>query len=169
MGTERGDQPGSLPNRKHPLRLPKEMYRLPGQVVFVTLCTRRNTSLVEVDTAGKLCEIMGRIGEKRRTRVHTYCIMPDHVHLAVSVAAEGGDLEKWILYFKREAARALRCPGLWQRSYWDRHARPGDSVVSMVAYALNNPVRAGLCARWDEWPFSWSEWHPESRGPDPNA
>lgn len=57
---------------------------------------------------------------------------------------------------------------MWQRSYWDRHARQDDDVVGMVEYTLANSVCAGLTECAWEWPYSWSEWHEVSgtRGPD---
>ena len=168
MGTERTAITEHLPDRRHPLRLDDEMYRAPGQIVFITMCARGDRRLTDAHVAETLCDAMGRVGRRRKTRVHAYCIMPDHVHVVVSVMAEGGDAAKWTLYVKREAAKVLHSPGMWQRSYWDRHARPDDSVVGMVPYVLNNPVRRGLCEAFDEWPFSWSEWHPETRGRDPN-
>jgi REP element-mobilizing transposase RayT len=53
---------------------------------------------------------------------------------------------------------------MWQRSYWDRHARVDGDVQMMADYILEAPVRAGLCAQWWEWPFSWSRWHGQTRG-----
>ena len=37
-------------------------------------------------------------------------------------------------------------------------ARACENLGEQVAYILNNPVRAGLCMRAEEWPYS------ESRG-----
>jgi hypothetical protein len=43
---------------------------------------------------------------------------------------------------------------LWQESYFDHIVRDEESVARQVCYVLNNPVRAGLVNRWDEWPYS---------------
>ena len=64
----------------------------------------------------------------------------------------------WLRRFKGGAARRVGGP-LWQRSYWDRHARESDDAVAMMLYTLENPVRRGLCKEWTDWPWSWSEWH----------
>ena len=144
------------------------MYRILGQRVFITAPAKWDRSLAEHSTAKELVRIMGRVGQKRKTHIHAYCIMPNHIHVVIS-AEEGGDLEGWLRYMKREAAKALKAPGMWQRSYWDRRSRKSEDVVRMVAYTLNNPVRWRLCERWDEWPFSWSQWHPQTRGADPNV
>ena len=95
--------------------------------------------------------------------------MPDHLHAVVSVAFEGGDIGKWIWYVKREISKNLSAPGMWQRSYWDRHVRRDEDVVDAVSYVLENPTRKALCGVWREWPYSWSEWHSDSQGTDPNS
>ena len=102
-------------------------------------------------------------------RIHAYCIMPDHLHIAVSVQQEGGDLRLWARYAKREVARSLVAPGMWQRSFWDRRIDDGENPATVAMYALENPVRAGLCAGVAEWAFSWSEWHEWCGGDDPNV
>jgi len=143
------------------------MYRLPGQAVFITWCARWSRSLASPDAAPEVIGVMGRLARKRDVQIHAYCVMPDHVHVVVSVAESGGDLQSWLRYAKRESAKALQAPGMWQRSYWDRHARNEQELEAMVNYTLENPVRRGLCPDWSDWPYSWSEWHPESRGTAP--
>jgi putative transposase len=94
-------------------------------------------------------------------RVHAYCVMPDHLHVVCSVMEAGGDLERWVCRAKSGASRRAGLP-LWQRSYWDRTARLADDVAVVVGYVLANPVRRGLWQDWSEWPWSWSEWDPDS-------
>jgi len=136
--------------------------------MFATVCTGPGVLLTAPRVFDALTHAMGSVGVRRLTRVHAYCAMPDHLHVVVSVVEHGGDMAKWLAYVKRETAKTVHSPGMWERSYWDRHARRGDDVVAMVEYVLNNPVRAGLCERWYGWPKSWSQWHEESAGPDPN-
>ena len=156
-------------DRKHPHRLDEQMYRIPDEVVFITFCSRWDESLSQEHVLRHLIYVMGHVGHRRRVRVHAYCVMPDHLHVVVSVEDTGGDIEAWVRFTKREAARRLAVPGLWERSYWDRHARADEDVVAMVEYTLANPVRRELCERWLDWSFSWSEWHPQTQGPDPNT
>jgi hypothetical protein len=42
---------------------------------------------------------------------------------------------------------------LWQRDCWDTQLRRGESYSAKWEYVRHNPVRAGLCAAPDEWPF----------------
>ena len=138
-------------------------------MVFVTFAASTTRPLSEARTALGIVEAMARMGHRYGVGVAAYCIMPDHLHAVVQIAGEGADLRKWVRYTKRQCARALQMPGMWQRSYWDRHARADDDVGAMVEYVLANPVRRGLVADWQEWPWSWSRWHPQTRGPAPDA
>jgi len=45
---------------------------------------------------------------------------------------------------------------LWQRYGFERTLRSEDSAVSVARYILENPVRAGLVQRIDQYEFSGS-------------
>lgn len=47
----------------------------------------------------------------------------------------------------------------WQREYFDRLIRDQNDLAQKVKYVLNNPVKAGLVERWNEYPFSYC--HPD--------
>ena len=153
-----------LPDRQHPRRLDQPLYRAPEQPVFITFRARSCPPLSDWGTADTIISVMRRIAANCGIRILAYCIMPDHVHVVVSVSSHGGDVEKWLRYTKRAVQEALGARGMWQRSYWDRHARSHEDVATAVAYILQNPVRKGLCDGWEDWPFSWSEWHDRAHG-----
>jgi len=154
-------------DRRHPYRLPSEMYRHPLQPVSLTVRSRWRGNLAQAGIAEAIISGMGRMGTRFGVHVSAYCIMPDHLHAVVLVAEDGGDLGKWVRYFKREAARAAHLKGVWQRSFWDRHVREREDEAELVRYVLANPVRRGLCDRWYEWPYSWADSEDDSRGPHP--
>jgi len=43
---------------------------------------------------------------------------------------------------------------VWQEDYWDRFIRNEGHYTATVDYIHNNPVKAGLCARPEDWPWS---------------
>jgi putative transposase len=42
----------------------------------------------------------------------------------------------------------------WQREYFDRWIRSEEQLASVIAYVEGNPVRSGLAANPEEWPWS---------------
>ena len=51
------------------------------------------------------------------------------------------------------SAALPRLPPLFQRDCWDRQLRTGESYKQKWEYVRNNPVRKGLVANADEWPY----------------
>jgi putative transposase len=84
--------------------------------------------------------------------------MPDHVHLfcaPLDHPPEG--LSPWITWWKRTATR--RCQhglheSLWQANYWDRQLRSMENYQEKWDYVRNNPVRAGLVQRTEDWLYA---------------
>ncbi len=161
-------EPQAYEDRRHPHRLHSERYRAPHSVMFITMHASAGVNLCDDTTYRAITQVAGGMGRKYYVRIHAYCIMPDHVHFVVSLTCENGDVRKWVRYTKREIAKRLSAGGMWQRSYWDRHARGSEAVADVVQYTLANPVRRELCYSYDQWPYSWSERRPETQGADPN-
>jgi len=93
-------------------------------------------------------------------RVWAATLMPSHAHLVLS-NTEGrggellGDLSRFMAYTARLINAARGGSGaFWQREPFDHWCRDGDSWLRCVAYTLNNPVKAGLCRSWREWPHT---------------
>jgi len=77
--------------------------------------------------------------------------MPDHLHLLVGVPADA-NLSDVIRDFKRITARIGKIN--WQRNFFDHRLRHDESLDEKAAYIRENPVRAGLIAAADEWPYA---------------
>jgi REP element-mobilizing transposase RayT len=98
-----------------------------------------------------------------RYRLLEWCVMPNHVHILVH-CPEGsrlGDLVKtWKTFSAREINRLLSTQGkFWARDYHDRYIRDEIHLANARAYIRNNPVKAGLCKKPEDWPWS-SAGHP---------
>ncbi len=58
-------------------------------------------------------------------------------------------------FTSRKANELLRRRGrFWMEDYFDRYVRDRKHFKSAIAYIENNPVKAGLCKRPEDWPFS---------------
>jgi putative transposase len=88
--------------------------------------------------------------------VLAYCFMPDHVHLVVTGSASTSDAQRFIRLAKQFSGFAYaRWSGarLWQRYSFERVLRSDEPTRDVVQYVLANPVRAGLVARIQDYPF----------------
>ena len=83
---------------------------------------------------------------------HAATIMPDHVHFVLSFP-EKTLITKSLRNWKHWTAHELGFH--WQRDFFEHRLRDNESFVEKLDYVLQNPVRAGLVADWEDWPFTW--------------
>ncbi|NWK56525.1 transposase [Verrucomicrobiaceae bacterium N1E253] len=76
--------------------------------------------------------------------------MPDHIH-ALILFDGAKRMSEVIKDWKRWIARTLNIK--WQDGYFDHRLRSQDSLIQKRSYILDNPVRAGLCDKAEDWPF----------------
>jgi REP element-mobilizing transposase RayT len=77
----------------------------------------------------------------------------------VFVSCDGsGVLSKWTKGLKGVMSKSFReaghSPPFWQASFFDHIMRSGDSYEHKWKYIVENPVRAGLVERAEDWPYS---------------
>ena len=87
-----------------------------------------------------------------------WVIMPNHIHF-LATPVEGVELSTIThsikSYTAHEANKILGRQGqFWQHEPFDRYIRNRKHFVSVIRYIENNPVKAGLCARPQDWRFS---------------
>ena len=96
--------------------------------------------------------------------LHAFCVMSNHVHLVLSLPAEFGKPFFRVLQAQKRfsATQCNRLLGLsgqfWARESYDHVVRNPAEFDRVVAYVLNNPVKAGLIANWQDWPHTY--WAP---------
>jgi REP element-mobilizing transposase RayT len=87
--------------------------------------------------------------------------MPDHVHTLLNPFENSlADVMKRIKGSSvREANRQTgHSSSLWQREYFDRQLRSDEDLRAKAEYIALNPVRAGLVAKPDDYPWLWRSW-----------
>jgi REP element-mobilizing transposase RayT len=85
--------------------------------------------------------------------------MPDHFHFLAEGLDPASNLLSMVLSFKMKTSRAYRQQTsrvLWQKKFFDHVLRSNDSPESVAWYIWLNPVRKGLSATPDQYPFSGS-------------
>ena len=87
--------------------------------------------------------------------------MPNHVHSLMTrfEECELSDILHPLKSFSaHEANKILRRDGqFWIEDYFDRYIRNEQHFEKTVRYIENNPVKAGLCLKPEDWPYS-SAW-----------
>jgi REP element-mobilizing transposase RayT len=89
--------------------------------------------------------------------LHAYCLMPNHVHLVLGTAALPLDRFMQGLqqsYTQRFNRRYSQVGHVFQGRYKALLCETEDYLVTLVRYVHQNPVRAGLAARAEDYPYS---------------
>jgi type I restriction enzyme R subunit/putative DNA methylase len=101
--------------------------------------------------------------DRQRYRLIAWCIMPNHVHvlletltpLAKIVQGWKSVTARWALAQNEELKLGIPDTNhLWMRDYWDRYIRNDRHFENTVLYIHQNPVKACLCQRAEDWPWS---------------
>ena len=92
-----------------------------------------------------------------RYRLIAWCIMPNHVHVLVTLSGSHtltSIVGSWKSFTAKQANAVLgRSGAFWEADYFDRYIRSEEHFAWTVAYTENNPVKAGLCTNAAEWPW----------------
>ncbi|HUZ47576.1 MAG TPA: transposase [Terriglobia bacterium] len=132
-------------------------------VYFLTACTRgRRRTLANGAIHRAFVEFAGRSAD-RHVYVGRYVIMPDHLHLFAAFALVAPSLSEWLKGLKRVLSEELKRRGTlapyWQKGFFDHVLRSEESYSQKWRYVWQNPVRAGLVPRAEDWPYQ-GEIHP---------
>ncbi|MBC2602454.1 REP-associated tyrosine transposase [Puniceicoccus vermicola] len=89
-----------------------------------------------------------------------WIIMPNHLHLVTAPlrCSSINDFRTAWSRFKSRSARAVnRAIGregqFWQSSWYDRWIRGPEEHQKWLTYLMENPVKAGLCRRAEDYPY----------------
>ncbi|MHB1134311.1 MAG: REP-associated tyrosine transposase [Chloroflexota bacterium] len=150
--------PPHLRERRSP-RLAGFDYRTPGLVYMVTVRARAGLApFTDPQLANEVVNALLHQRQSGHLQIYAYALMPDHLHMAVSVPCEERSPVDVLRDFKAFTTRLAWRHGLqgelWQRSYHDHIARRADDLRSICDYILANPVRKGLAHDCHPWPFT---------------
>ena len=137
-------------------RLPAKCYR--GQVkAAFTINTAPPCSpfFADAEFVSVAVDALSEAFTNNGGHVAVIVFMPDHAHLIVSGAHRDSDLLAMVKEFKQKTtfrARKTLPSFAWQKDFYDHIIRDETDYANQVRYILRNPVRAGLCDRWQDWP-----------------
>lgn len=102
-----------------------------------------------------------------------FVIMPDHVHAIVWFGV-AGQLSEFIKQWKRRTSMEVRkCietdrqryagivgnDPIWQARYYAFNILSETVLNEKLEYMHNNPIKAGLAATAEDWPWSSARWY----------
>ncbi|MCF6445608.1 transposase [Nereida sp. MMG025] len=102
--------------------------------------------------------------------IDTAVILPDHLHMIWTLPVGDSDFSSRWRLLKATFSRHMPTPldrtavmkkrgekGIWQRRFWEHVIRDADDLTRHRAFAHAAPVRAGLCARPQDWVHSTAQ------------
>lgn len=117
---------------------------------------RRDIYLDDADRRAFMRRLV-RAVRRGRFRLHCWCLMTNHYHLVVEVrvlllspALQGLNSS----YARAFNARHGRRDHLFGNRFGAKLIEDEEDLGRRIAYVLDNPVRAGLVGRYDQWPWS---------------
>ncbi len=144
----------------HPPRIPVWLKWDREVVYFVTICVQGRKRVL--DNTAAFDAFKQADARLRDWTILAAILMPDHMHVIVSPSHDreaklgnfSGAIKRWI-------RQSLDASWRWQRGSFDRLLRSDESLHEKWLYLEENPVRAGLVTRWEDWPFRYVRKEPE--------
>ena len=123
---------------------------------FITICTSNRQNLFWTETFDGTLSEVGNIAEREikeipmrfaLTNVDRYIIMPDHVHLMITLynadpemRQKTPNIQNIVGSFKAKVTSKSGCgKSIWQKSFYDRIIRNETEYVNIWQYIENNP------------------------------
>lgn len=137
--------------------MPAPRLIVPGATYLITRRTIRRHHLLPPTEAVRniLVYCLALAAARTGVVVHVAVAMSTHIHLVVSDPL--GCLPKFLQYFHRHIALPLKCLHRWEGPVWDPRPtsvvelRTPEAVIEKCAYAIVNPVEAGLVKNAHAW------------------
>jgi len=133
----------------------------PARTFFATTKTSQGRALLQSErNAALLIDVLRCYVAAGKFRLHDFAIMPDHMHLLLTVGG-GMTIEKAMQFIKGGFSFRLKketgyLGEVWQRGFSE--VRVGDmrSFVQHREYIAQNPVTAGLADSPEKFPYCFT-------------
>ena len=129
-----------------------------SRIFFATTKTSMGIRLLQSErNASLLVDVLRSLVAEHRFKLHDFVIMPDHVHLLIEVGSDM-TIEKVMQLIKGRFSHRLSHEfgykgEVWQRGFTEVQVMNKQDIETHRAYIAENPVKAGLAASTEEYPF----------------
>ena len=117
----------------------------PSRTFFATTKTSEGRPLLQSErNATLMIDVLRSYVAARKFRLHDFVIMPDHLHLLITV--DGGMTKKETGYLGE----------VWQRGFSEVRVDSRQSFLQHREYIAGNPVKAGLVDSSEKFPYCFT-------------
>ena len=144
-----------------PVRNAEAIEILRSRTFFVTSKTSMGRALLQSERNATLfIDVLRSHVRARKLRVHDFVVMPDHVHLLITVD-KTMSIEKAMQLIKGGFSYRLKkehgyLGEVWQRGFSDVRVGDRDGFLRHREYIAQNPVRRGLVDSPDKFPYCFT-------------
>ena len=131
----------------------------PGASYFVTIKCWQSRAVFQVPENAEIpIESLFHYRDRKDYVLHEFVVMPDHLHLLLTPSATTS-LEKAIQLIKGGSSHRIhkvrnQRMEIWQVGFYDWTIRDYNDWQARVEYIHDNPVRAKLVQKPEDWPYS---------------
>ena len=119
---------------------------------------RKSTVFHDVSDHLRFLTLMKRANERIPIRLLAWCLMANHFHL-VLWPRHDGDMSRWMHWLLTTHVRWHHLKygttgRIWQGRFKSFPIQQDEHLLTVMRYVERNPLRAGLVASAEEWPWS---------------
>jgi putative transposase len=132
-----------------------------ARTFFVTTKTSQGRPLLQSErNATLMIDVLRGYVAAGRFQLHDFVVMPDHVHLLMTVGADM-TIEKAMQFIKGGFSYRLKkeygyLGEVWQRGFSEERVENRESFFEHRRYIAANPVKAGLCASPEQFAYCFT-------------
>ena len=124
---------------------------------FITASAYMKQNLLQSERMANLfLELLCSYRKQQKYFLHEFVVMPNHFHLLVTPIVT---LERAMQFIKGGFSFQVKkkfaiTAEIWQTSFYDHRVRDWEEYERFRTYIHDNPVRRGMVAKAEDWPFS---------------
>jgi REP element-mobilizing transposase RayT len=128
-----------------------------GQYYLLTTSTHdRRKIFCTPETAQVVLNSLQWLNKQNIIHLEAAVVMPDHIHFVARL--QSGTLSQLMHSLKSYSAKKINfllndSGRIWQAQYHDHAIRKDETLIDVIKYCLNNPVRAKLVKDFHQYPY----------------
>ena len=133
----------------------------PSRTFFVTAKTSMGRALLQSErNAMLLIDVLRSYAVAKKFRVHDFVVMPDHVHVLLTVSGDMS-IEKAVQFIKGGFSYRLKkehgyIGDVWQRGFSEVRVDDRDSFLRHREYIAQNPVKRSLADSREQYQYCFT-------------